>query len=210
MTNHARAERLALCTTLLQTGQQAPTLCEGWDTRDLAAHLVVRDSRPDAAVSQLVGALAAHAKAVHDQAAARPFGQLVETVRSGPPAWSPTRLAAVDELVNTAEFFVHHEDVLRAQPGWTPRPLATDLQRSLWRVCSFMGRFAVRTAPVGVELVAPGYGRSMARKGSPVVRLEGAPGELLLYLYGRRAVAQVHLDGTDAAVAQLTASPRGI
>lgn len=207
MTHHARTERLALCTTFLRVGPDAPTLCEGWATKDLAAHLVIREGRPDAQLAQLVPVFAGHAKAVQDRQSAVPYERLVETVRTGPPAWHPTRLAPVDELVNTAEFFVHHEDVLRAEPSWTARPLADDLHRALWRAASVVGRLALRKAPVGVELVAPGYGRAMVRKGDPVVRVEGSPGELLLYAFGRRGVAQVHLDGPDAAVQQLRATP---
>lgn len=210
MTNHARSERLALCTTLERVGPQSPTLCQGWDTADLAAHLVVREHRPDAQAAQLVGAMSGHAETVQRNESGRPYGDLVAALRSGPPFWHPTRLSAIDAVVNTAEFFVHHEDVLRAQPSWTPRPLSDDLQRALWRNCSGVGRLALRRAPVGVELVAPGHGRVTVRKGSPLVRVEGLPGELLLFAFGRRQVAQVHLEGTAAAVAQLEASPSGL
>jgi uncharacterized protein (TIGR03083 family) len=47
--SYSRDERLALCTLLDKTGPDAPTLCEGWNTGDLAAHLVLRERRPDAA-----------------------------------------------------------------------------------------------------------------------------------------------------------------
>lgn len=44
----ARRERRALVATFREVGPQAPTLCEGWNTTDLAAHLVVRERRLDA------------------------------------------------------------------------------------------------------------------------------------------------------------------
>ena len=210
MTNHARSERLALCTTLTRVGPQSPTLCEGWAARDLAAHLVVREHRPDVQVAQLVAPLAGRAVSAMERVAQRPFAELVATLRSGPPRWHPTRVQAVDELVNTAEFFVHHEDVLRGQASWTARPLPDDLEESLWRACSTLGRVALRRTPVGVELVAPGHGRVMARKGSPVVLVEGSPGELLLFAFGRRGAAQVQLDGPEAAVQKLQSSPAGL
>ena len=47
--SYSREERLALCALLDETGPDAPTLCEGWTTGDLAAHLVLRERRPDAA-----------------------------------------------------------------------------------------------------------------------------------------------------------------
>ena len=206
MTNHARAERLALCATLTRVGPSSPTLCAGWATRDLAAHLVLREHRPDVQVAQLAG----RATSAQERAVERPFADLVAALQSGPPRWHPTRLGAVDELVNTAEFFVHHEDVLRAEPAWTARPLPADLERALWRVCSTMGRVALRRAPVGVELVAPGHGRVTVRKGSPVVRVEGTPGELLLFTFGRRSAALAQLDGPEVAVQQLQSSPAGL
>lgn len=210
MTNHARAERLALCTTFERVGEHAPTLCAGWDTGDLAAHLVIREGRPDALVAQLVPALSRHAQSLQHKVYERSFADLVGSVRSGPPLWHPTRLSVVDEVANTAEFFVHHEDVLRAQPSWTPRPIADDLQRALWRTCTVVGRLALRKAEVGVEFVAPGYGRVMVRKGQPLVRVEGPPAELTLFAFGRREVAQVQLEGPDVAVAALRAARSAI
>ena len=42
----AAAERHDLCDTFLEVGPEAPTLCSPWRTRDLAAHLVLREHRP--------------------------------------------------------------------------------------------------------------------------------------------------------------------
>jgi uncharacterized protein (TIGR03085 family) len=210
MTRHARAEREALCDTFLRTGPDAPTMCEGWDTRDLAAHLVVRERRPDAQAGIWVSVLAARTASVQHDLAEQPWDRLVDQVRQGPPVWHPARVPAVDELMNTAEFFVHHEDVLRAQPGWQARELTDDLQDALWRACTTSARLALRHTDVGVELVAPGHGRMVARRGSPTVRVQGAPGELLLFAFGRRSVADVHLDGPDAAVEKLARSASGL
>ena len=210
MTNYARTERRALCDTLLTTGPDVPTLCEGWDARDLAAHLVVRERRPDAQLGMALPPLARHTQSVQDDVATTAWPELVELVRQGPPIWHPARVAVVDEAMNTAEFFVHHEDVLRAQPGWAPRELDEGLQRALWRSCSVVGRLALRSARTGVELVAPGHGRVVAHRGSPLVRVEGAPAELLLWAFGRRSVAQVHLDGPNDAVERLQGSAAGL
>ena len=43
----AQQERNTLCDLFVELGSEAPTLCEGWSTADLAAHLVVRERRPD-------------------------------------------------------------------------------------------------------------------------------------------------------------------
>jgi uncharacterized protein (TIGR03085 family) len=210
MTNFARAERLAMCDTLTITGPDVPTLCEGWSARDLAAHLVVRERRPDAAPGMWLPALAGHTESVQAGVAATAWAALVDQVRQGPPAWHPARVAAVDEAMNTAEFFVHHEDVRRAQPGWSARELPEAEQRALWRAASVAGRLALRRAPSGVELVAPGHGRAMVHRGHPMVRVEGAPSELLLWAFGRRSVAQVHLDGPNDAVDRLQGSAAGL
>src|SRR5215210_3225922 len=41
-------ERAALADLLDELGPDAPTCCAGWTTAHMAAHLVVRDRRPDA------------------------------------------------------------------------------------------------------------------------------------------------------------------
>ena len=133
--------------------------------------------------------------------AAWEWPRLVNEVRSGPPAWSPASLARVDEAINTAEFFVHHEDVLRGGPGWSARELPPDLESALWGIVSKAGRLQFARARVGVVLVAPSYGRrqvhAMTDLGTVVVT--GTPGELLLYSLGRRGVAQVDVSGPEEA-----------
>ncbi|GMA85080.1 hypothetical protein GCM10025868_03300 [Angustibacter aerolatus] len=151
MSRYAQSERQALSDTLLAVGPDQPTECEGWLTRDLATHLVVRDRRPDLQAAMLVPPLRERAERGQEALAGRPWTDLVEDVRSGPPAWSPLRLGPLDEAINTAEFFVHHEDVRRAQPDWAPRELDPDLERALWSATKVVGRLALRTAPVGVE-----------------------------------------------------------
>ena len=209
MTRYARNERRALCETLLSTGPGAPTLCEGWTTRDLATHLVLRERRPDAELGRHVPFLAGHATAVQEGVQGTAWTGLVGLVRSGPPFWSPARVGRVDEAMNTAEMFVHHEDVRRAQPEWSPRSLPEGLEAALWANLKLASRLLLRKAPVGVELVAPGFGRLQAHTGSPLVRVEGAPAELLLFVFGRRDQALVELDGPNAAIDQLRASVSG-
>ena len=38
----SRSERAALCNSALEAGESAPTLCGGWDVKDLVVHLLVR------------------------------------------------------------------------------------------------------------------------------------------------------------------------
>src|SRR5262249_53087188 len=149
---YARDERLALCALLDSAGPREPTLCEGWDTRDLAAHLVLREHRPDAGAGLLGGPLAGYTRRVQRKLAERtPYPRLVEAIRSGPPRLSVFWLPGMDERINLVEYFVHHEDVRRAQPGWEPRELGPGLADVLWQRLG-MVRFLLRKAPVGVEL----------------------------------------------------------
>ena len=205
MTRFARSERQGLCDTFERVGPDAPTLCPPWLTRDLAAHLVVRERRPDVAAGTFVPALAGHTEQVQNRYAEWEWSRLVDQVRSGPPAWSPTSLARVDEVINTAEFFVHHEDVLRGGPDWSARELPADLEWALWGIVSRVARLHFARSRVGVVLVAPSYGRKQVHAltdlGTVVVK--GTPGELLLYSFGRRGVAQVDVSGPQEALAAI-------
>lgn len=204
------AERAALCDLFLEVGPDAPTLCEGWTARDLAAHLVVRERRPDGAAGIVIGPLSSYGEKVRLAEAARPWAQLVARIRDGPPSWHPARLEPVDRLINSVEFFVHHEDVRRAQPGWTARELDPDHEDALARVVSGAGRLLTRKADVGITLEPAGREPIRLRAGPPDVTIRGPLGECVLYVHGRRSVAQVVLDGPPDAVARLQAAPLGL
>jgi uncharacterized protein (TIGR03085 family) len=196
----AQAERRALCDLFLQAGPQAPTLCEGWTTSDLAAHLVVRERRPDAAAASLIPPLVPYSERVRIQIRDRGrWEDLVERVRTGPPA--PLRL--VDEPVNAVEYFVHHEDVRRGAPGWEPRPVDPALEAALWSRLHRMGRLLLRKSPSGLDFDAPGYGRATVKSGSPSVTVRGAPSELTLMAFGRGAQAAVDYEGDEVSVERL-------
>jgi uncharacterized protein (TIGR03085 family) len=197
----ARRERSALCDLFLEVGPDAPTLCGSWRTRDLAAHLVVRERRPDAAVGILVSKAAGHLEKVQADVARTEWSQLVETVRSGPPRWSPTSLAAIDKLANTVEFFVHHEDVRRAHEPWEPRVLDADLAAALASTLPKMARRLVSSSPVGITLEpADGGEPIVAKSAEPAVVVRGDVGELVLFVFGRQAHTRVDLSGDVGAV----------
>jgi uncharacterized protein (TIGR03085 family) len=199
VTNLAAIERASLSDLLDDLGPFAPTLCEGWRTRDLTAHLVLRESRLDALAGVVIGALAARTARVQRKLAHRNFTDLVNRLRTGPPWWSPFRLPRIDEGANNVEFFVHHEDVRRAQPDWEPRVLDAATDELLWRRCRRIARLALRTAPGGIELLRSDTGERHTGRapaaGRAVLTLSGPPQELLLYLYGRRDHALVEPDG---------------
>jgi uncharacterized protein (TIGR03085 family) len=210
--SYSTDERRALCALLDKTGPDAPTLCEGWTTGDMAAHLVLRERRPDAAAGVAGGPLAGYTAHVQRRLKDRiPFADLVRMIRSGPPRLSVMALPGVDERANAVEFFVHHEDVRRGAPGWEPRELSRGESDMLWRRLR-LARFMLRKAPVGVELArddiedgaggGPAY-RITARNATPAVTVVGTPAELTMWVMGRRTAARVRMDGTEAAVSKL-------
>jgi uncharacterized protein (TIGR03085 family) len=205
MTRFARSERQSLCDTFDSVGPDAPTLCMPWRTRDLAAHLVVRERRPDAAAGILVPALAGRLERVQNGYAEWDWAKLVNEVRTGPPFWSAASLGLVDEAMNTAEFFVHHEDVLRGGPQWSARKLPVDLEAALWGIVSKAARLQLARARVGVVLVAPAYGEQQVhnKTDAGTVTITGTPGELLLYSFGRKDVAQVDMSGSKESLAAI-------
>lgn len=209
-TDVARQERQELCDLFLEVGPDAPTLCAGWTTRDLAAHLIVRESRPDAALGILVKPLAGYADSVQSKVAMRPWPELVRDVRTGPPVLSPFRLPGAQGLADPFEFAIHHEDVRRAQPGWSPRALPVGEQDLLWQRLARAGRLLARTSPVGIALRRGDTGEMIiAKPGNPSVTLIGEPLELVLRLYGRRECV-VDVEGPEDAVARFESARFGV
>ncbi|WBB49977.1 TIGR03085 family metal-binding protein [Verrucosispora sp. WMMA2044] len=208
MPRYARSEREALTELMSTLGPDAPTLNEGWTTRDLAAHLVVRERRPDAAAGIIVPPLGGYAERVRRRVAALDWTELLGQVRH-PPLWSPVSNPLTDELTNTLEFFIHHEDVRRARAGWQPRELPVGLERALWRRLSALGRLALRRFPAQMLVQAPGHGEVATGRGGEPLRLVGTPGELALFLSGRQRAARVQLDGPPALTDRLRAASLG-
>ncbi len=198
----ARSERAELCDLLEQTGPDEATLCAGWTTRDLAAHLVIREGRPDAALGVLGGPLASWTDKVQNDAASQDYDKLVRLVRTGPPVWSYFRLPWVDGQFNTIEYYVHHEDVRRAQPQWSTRDLDPELQDFLWDRLTFAGRGWFHGVAGGVTLVRtdrPDTSHKV-KSGDAMITISGTPGELMMVAFGRRE-ADVEIEGTEEAVA---------
>ncbi|MFX4295246.1 TIGR03085 family metal-binding protein [Streptomyces bohaiensis] len=210
MSTHAHRERLLLADLLESAGPEAPTLCEGWRTRDLAAHLVVRENRLDAAGGTVIKPLAQRLDRVQAEFAAKPYEELVQSVRTGPGKWSPFRLKQVDEGANLVEFFVHGEDVRRAGAGWEPRELDARFQDALWRRLESSAKLVARRCPVGLVLRRANGQTVVARKGVPVVTVTGEPSELVLFAWGRQRVAQVTTEGEESAVTAVSSASLGL
>ena len=211
---HSRDERLALAALLAEKGPDAPTLCAGWTTGDLAAHLVLRESRPDAAAGVMGGPLAGYTARAQERLKSRKsYAELIEAFRGGPPRFSPFALPKADEAANTVEYFVHHEDVRRAAQGWEPRELDPGLTDELWSRLKGGGRFFARSAPVGIEFArdeesgkaGEGPYRITVKRTAPLVTVTGTPAELTLWAFGRAGASHVRLDGPKAAINQVQA-----
>ena len=188
----AQRERAALVATFRESTPDAPTLCEGWDARDLAAHLVVRERRLDAAPGILIPAFADYTERVqHQVSASTDWDVLVGQVADGPPLYSPFKL--LDPIANVAEMFIHHEDVRRARPDWEPRALDDQTVAALRRPVAMMSRMTPRKAPAKVTLRTP-EGDTLATVGrGQQVTVTGDPGELLMFV--TRGEGRVTIDG---------------
>jgi uncharacterized protein (TIGR03085 family) len=197
-------ERETLSDLLLEHGPDAPTLCEGWDAADLAAHIVVRERRPDSGPGLVWRPLAAYTEKVRVGARDRmSWDQLVSTVRSGPPLL----LRPFDGPMNTVEFFIHVEDLRRGQEGWEPRAISPALADALWARVGPGGM--AKKVPATIVLASPGREDKKAGTG-PLVTVTADPGEHTMFGAGRQQAARVEITGDATLAAQLRAASLGV
>jgi uncharacterized protein (TIGR03085 family) len=204
-------ERASLCDLMGELGPGAPTLLSPWTTHDLAAHLVIREHDYRAAPGLVVpGAWGRFAERRRRALTRTDYATLLTMIRSGPPPGF-FRLGWVRRVPNLNEFFVHHEDVRRAN-GLAPRANAAALDDALWRNVGLAPWFlARRLRVVGLDLERVGTSQVVrAHRGTPTVLLTGLPGELLLYLFGRQRAAIVEVTGPREAVAAVERARFGI
>lgn len=205
----AQVERAELCRLFDELGPDAATLSGDWDTHHLAAHLRVREASPLGAVKMLRPRVAnAEVEALVREG---DFAGLVDELRAGPPRLSAFGPAPVDRKANALEFFIHHEDVRRAQPGWTARELPRWAEDQLWRRIRLFAKVLMRSAPVGVELQRSDTGETaVASKRADRVVVRGLPSEISLFAYGRSQVARVELSGSPTGQARLRGTSFGL
>ena len=205
----AQSERHALCDLMDEGGPDAPTLCAGWDTAHLAAHLMVRERRPDVGPGLVLsGAPARHTARVTNRLAGRGnFTQQVDRVRRGPPA----HLRPFDGQMNLVEFVVHHEDVRRAGDEWTPRSGLDGLDDLLWQRLGKGARMMCRgLGDVDLTLARPGGDTIHVGKGGRPATLTGEPVELVNFLCGRRDRVEGEVAGDEGAGHELRTGRLGI
>ncbi|MET9272571.1 TIGR03085 family metal-binding protein [Kribbella sp. NPDC003557] len=213
MTDYSRVGRLALCDLFDQVGPAAPTLCEGWDAYDLAVHLYVREADPMAGPGIMIPALAdtteRRMRRVKDRYG---FAEVVGKVRNGPPPVSIYALPKLGPQLNTTEYFVHHEDVRRAQPAYDVRELPAEQQDGLWKAVRLAAKSMTRKSPSGLVLRRPDGTTSVAKRPNEhgSVTVTGEPAELVLFCFGRQQVADVQLDGDAETVERLRNASFGV
>lgn len=204
----AQRERAAFVQTMREVGPDAPTLCGDWTTRDLAAHLVVRERRLDAAPGIAVPLLAGYTDKVRRRAAqSTEWAELLDKIADGPPLLSPFKI--LDPVVNLNEMYIHHEDVRRAQTGWQPRPLDDTTTKALSRGLRVMARLTLAKAPTQLSLRTP-QGHELASIGrGPELTVTGEVQEHVLFLSGRDQV-RLTFDGDPVVVDAVRAARRGL
>jgi uncharacterized protein (TIGR03085 family) len=208
--------RTRLAGALTAAGPDAPTLCEGWRTRHLAAHLVLRQADAGYGLGLVTPALADRAeRAVQALAGSADdisgFASLVARVVAGPPAWSPLRWAG--DRADLLELVVHSLDVTRTGTGVVDPALEPELVEAIWQRLVHSAPGLLRSVPVGIVLVRPDGPRARVHRpradtGTVVVR--GPLADLALYCFGRRDAARVYLGGTEADLALLEAAPTSV
>lgn len=205
----ARSERRELCELMLTLGPDAPTLCEGWTAHHLAAHLRMRESDPIGALGMFVPFLNTAESHMAKLMTQMSFDDLVALVAKGPSGISPFRIGWVEAKANSAEFFVHHEDLRRGGPYPVgPRVLPPETDDALWEIVTSSAGMRLRRAQVGIILQrirdqkATDQQQVVATGPAPVT-VTGEPGELLLWLFGRESAAQVQLNGPAESLAKV-------
>ncbi|WP_285724559.1 TIGR03085 family metal-binding protein [Psychromicrobium xiongbiense] len=206
--------REVLAETLLAAGPDAATLCAGWRTRELAAHLYLRERNASVGLGLLVRSFARASESATRKLAAKSatpaaYAALVEQFRAGPPALSPMRIKAVDESSNLTEYFVHTEDVRRATDRWAPRALDEAYSQALWDELVKRAAILYRGVDLGIVLVQPSGPRHVAKRAPVSVAIVGEPGELLMHAHGRTDHALVTFEGQPDAVALLQSAEVG-
>ncbi len=202
-------ERRELCDLLEELGPEAPTLCEGWTTIDLAAHLVLRERDLRAVPGILLGdRFERSLERLTARALERGFVALVDQVRNGPP-FGPMALPGIRTLTNLNEYAVHHEDVRRAN-GMEPRLDRAELQDVLWALQRRTARLALRRVRGACVVLARPNGDRVSVGDGPEVVVTGEPLEVVLYVLGRRSAARVDVTGEPAAQTALEQAKLGL
>jgi uncharacterized protein (TIGR03085 family) len=192
----APAERARLCDLLDERGPEAPTLCAGWRTGDLAAHLVVREHSLLAGAGIFVPALAPVTVRAIARVRRRPFPAVVDRIRRGGLLPREGRLG---EALHLLELVVHRQDIARASPDVEQsghEDVDAGLEAAVFGQLRRSARALGRNVPSGVGVLLRSYrhGSIDVRRGPAVLVVDGDPVELALWLSGRVAASRVTVE----------------
>jgi len=205
-------DRAHLVDALEAAGPDAPTLCEGWLSRHLAAHVVLRESAPLVSAGTVVPALAPHGERVLESLAEESkdeagWADLLARVAAGPRAVHP--IAWAGDKANLVELVVHTEDVRRGAGPAEPLERSAEHLDAVFDQLRVAARFRYRRSGVGVVLVVPGGRRARVRPprgDAGTVVLRGDVVDLLLHATGRVAASGVVVEGDPADLEALAAT----
>ena len=99
--------------------------------------------------------------------------------------------------MNTVEYFVHHEDLRRAQPDWSPRLLTPEDETALWsrlgyfRTATLVSTTIFHRPPEAGRLEVPGQPPLLLTRNGQGTVVQGPVGEVVMWLNGRRRAARV-------------------
>lgn len=167
---------------------QASTLCAGWTIEDLAAHLVSRERNIIGSIGLVVPGL----HFVHDKR--------LEKIKAKGHQFIISRLERypwwMAATLNTAEFYVHNEDMLRGglkmsrpEPNKATQAILWDSLSGLVKIkkglVKDLGNVMIENSQTADVLTIANS------KNQQDTTINGLASEELLYFYGRRAVAKV-------------------
>ncbi len=215
-----RADAVALLESLTEEQWQATTLCEGWNVTDLVAHMVARETQPLRFVvaEATKGKLGLDSADLMRKAVKHGRFKLLQQLRNGPPL--AFRLPGI-ALANFIEHWVHNED-LRLAGLNKPRSSAPAVQNLIWKLLHINARMMLRSFKTAgiIGLVRPngqalafqvgGAFPRQAKIADAGVKIIGEPGEILLYLFGRKAAAKVTIEGEQHLVQALSNAVMGL
>ncbi len=211
MSDPVEDERRDLVATFSELGPDHPTLCDGWDTRLLLAHLVRRERSVTEAAARLpVPALVRLGeRSLESYAQGRNYAALLRTFGAGSPRWSPISYNPLKQLVNLLEYVVHHEDARRGEGTPTPRVLPADREKDVFDRLRGFAKVTMRSVPVTTQLISTTGGSITVGSGEIAVRVTGAPVELALVAFGRQRAALVDYSGSEADIAAVSGAALG-
>jgi len=205
-------DRAHLVDALEAAGPDAPTLCEGWRSRHLAAHVVLRERSALEPARMWLPALGGPGENALEELAERSadeagWAELLARVAEGPRRISP--LAWGGDKANLVELVIHTEDVRRGAGPAAPLEREPEHLDAIFDQLRLAARLYYRATPVGLVLVVPG-GRRARVKGPRgdfgTVVLRGSVVDLLLHASGRGAAAQLEIEGHEADLDSLAAT----